>query len=86
VHTLQICPKNDFEAWEAGELVYDSFGEAFVEVPKSMEAEEFSREDYCRYTFDEFFNGGRYETFCETYTTEEHNDEIVIFGYYGYDG
>lgn len=42
-------------------------------------------EGYGIYTFEEYFSKSWLEAYEEHYTTE-HGDDIIAFGYYGYDG
>ena len=41
--------------------------------------------EYCIYSYGKFLYGNHLETYEEHYTTE-HGDDVVAFGYYGYDG
>lgn len=55
---------------------YDSMD--ILEKEEKIEAYEI-------YTFEDYFSKSWLETYEEYYTTE-HGDDVVAFGYYGYDG
>lgn len=55
---------------------YDSMG--ILEKEEKIKAHEI-------YTFEDYFSKIWLETYKEHYTTE-HGDDVVAFGYYGYDG
>lgn len=55
---------------------YDSMD--ILEKEEKIEAYEI-------YTFEDYFSKSWLETYEERYTTE-HGDDVVAFGYYGYDG
>lgn len=118
-HTLTICSKEEYEGWQRGELIYDSYKNKLVDKDsvnvfsetdiikyynikkeqfwkdwdqlseeekdefRSIYHKRFDRSDTyldCR-NYDIYYED--YYKFEETYTTNN-NDEIVVFGYYGY--
>ena len=95
VHSLVMCDGSDFEKWKRGELVFSKDTETLVPIDNPYyvawskmslkeKEEHWSEHDYL--TYDQFFNDWgalEYETFCSTYKTPEGN-EVVAFGYYGY--
>lgn len=87
VHSITMCSKSDYDKWVNGELYYDRWKDKFVpnsdEIQKNRKENEFDT-DYL--TYDEFFDYDYlpHETFKKA-TTTEHGDEIVAFGYYGFD-
>lgn len=99
-HSLTICSKADFEAWEKGIVVFRRYENQFVpldkaiaEVKKHVKKLDLGNEeevndalkDYGFQTYDQWSNSEYLETFEQSHTTE-HGDEIVAFGKYGYDG
>ena len=81
-HSITICTDSEFETWKNGELIFDYYNEKLVpytdDIKKSQEA---GYEDYA--TYDNFgFND--YEYYEKHYTTPN-GENIVAFGYYGYD-
>lgn len=77
VHSLTICSKEEYDKWKKGELLFDKYNETFVEATEDNEDDDV-------YTYSEYQNSIDNETFRDTYTTKS-GDEIVAFGYYGYD-
>ena len=78
MHSLTICSQVEYDAWEKGELLMDSYDDVFVK-PADVEA------DSDRYqTVKEYFNNDL-ESFDKKFTSPS-GDKMVAFGYYGYDG
>lgn len=78
-HSISIVAKEDFEKWQSGELLFDRYNKTFCkadEVDKQECPEDFE-------SYEDF--GSDYEYFDKSYKTKS-GDEIVAFGYYGYDG
>lgn len=90
VHSLVMVSGNDYEKWKNGEMVYDRMDdklipvtdEKYLEWKKENEEEDPEWFDYL--TFDEFFDYDilEYETFSNSFTTEN-GDTVIAFGYYG---
>lgn len=90
VHSLVMVSENDYEKWKNGELVYDRMrdklipvtDEEYLEWKKENEEEDIDYYDYL--TFDEFndYDALSYETFSESFTTDN-GDTVIAFGYYG---
>ncbi len=78
VHSLTICSKEEFDKWQNGELLFNRYGECFVE------STDKNKEDEDNMTEEQYDDSICNETFHDTYTTKS-GDEIVAFGYYGYD-
>lgn len=79
VHSLTIVTADDCRKWGDGELSFDRWERKLVAVP--VDDDRFlSREQYYDYVrercFDEFY---------EKFTTPS-GDEMVAFGYSGYNG
>ena len=86
VHSITMCTKSDYKKWENGELVFNKWSKKLVpitdEIKKSMDANE---KIYLTY---EQFNDWEYlefETFFDSMITPG-GEQIVAFGYSGYDG
>jgi hypothetical protein len=78
--------KSDYDKWVAGELVLDTYGDQLVPITSEIKSDMDSK--YSHYlTYDQFndWNYMEYETFKTTFKTPN-NEEIISFGYYGYDG
>jgi hypothetical protein len=78
--------KSDYDKWVAGELVWDRWNKELVlitpEIKASMEDDEREYFTYEQFNDWDYID---YETFKKNYTTPS-GEEIVSFGYYGYDG
>lgn len=79
VHSLTIVTAEDYRKWGDGELSFDRWEEKLVQIPadndRYLSSEQYY--DYVRYRgLDEFY---------EEFTTPS-GDEIVVFGYSGYNG
>jgi hypothetical protein len=82
-HCLVIVSKSDWEKFKEGKFLYNRWDEELVpNNANRIEDEDIDEDKYLTY---EQFWGIEYETFEYSYTTEN-GDEIVAFGYYGYDG
>lgn len=100
-HSISIVAKEDYDKWSDGELLksYDRFvtkEEAIEEIKK----DEYFNKNYKNFDFsnEEEVNdllkewdyksyedyGNDYEYFSKSYKTKN-GDEVVAFGYYGYD-
>lgn len=77
-HSITMCSESDFDMWRRGERVYDDYKEELV--PPTDKTEGDSR----YYSFERFFDGYRYETYSQSFTTEK-GEKVIAFGYYGYD-
>lgn len=96
VHSITICPENDYNKWVNGELYIDesdklvSLDEAIEEISKyyTIDKDNIGEMlfDNGYRTYDEYMDRAVYfEVFGNSYTTE-HGDKIRVFGYYGFDG
>lgn len=102
-HSLTICSKAEFEAWQNGDVLFSIDSEKFMtmeEIKEEWEKDTENRKQKgCSYseTLEEYMEKQRIvtadnyddevyqETFEQHYKTAS-GDEIVAFGYYGYDG
>ena len=85
-HSITMCMKSDYDKWVAGELVWSRWGDELVEITPAIRASmEEDERDYLTYEQFNDYDYIDYETFRTTFKTPN-NDEIVSFGYYGYDG
>lgn len=85
-HSLTMCTQDEYEKWKNGELVFDRWEDILVEPIEKVEQED----DFCDknyFTYEEFFDyyGCEYETYAEKFKTPN-GEEIIAFGYYGYNG
>lgn len=80
VHSLTVCDKADYDRWVAGEMVLDNYTDKLIEVSDETK----DNEDRYETISTNKDRTGDYETFKETHTTKS-GDQIVIFGYSGYD-
>ena len=85
-HSLTMCTKSEFDKWVNGELAWDRWGDKLVPITPEVQADMAGR--YPEYLTYDQFNDWEYishETFEHNYTTPN-GEQIVGFGYYGYDG
>lgn len=75
-HSITICTQEEFEKFKSGELVCDEWS------GKLIPADSDDAEDCC--TWDNL-GSGYLETYVEGFTTPS-GDQMVAFGYYGFDG
>ena len=83
-HSITMSTKEDFKKWENGELVYDDCEDILIPVENKLSEEKQWLDNQYK-TPAEFFDNDYYETFKEVYKSPT-GEEIVAFGYYGYDG
>ena len=76
VHCMTMCSRSTYDDWKDGKLIYNRYDEDF----ETVEADREYSTDDGYYTYDEFWNMDYMDTF-----EDEYND-VVAFGYYGYDG
>jgi hypothetical protein len=92
-HSLTIETKENYEAWQNGELFFDMYDDRLVTEEEirsayekellrfpDQEFEEFKEENY--QTFDEYEDEEYLDSFRQNHTTKS-GDEIVVFGKYG---
>ena len=85
-HSITMCMKSEFDKWVAGELVWDKWVDELL--PITPEIQEDMAKKYSHYLTYEQFNDWDYvphETFEYSYTTPS-GEQVISFGYYGYDG
>lgn len=91
-HSLTICSKDEYQDWVDGKCYWSRWYENFVSNEEVEEKfKKSSYDDFDEYLIDEgLYTFDRYddiemETYEESYKTKS-GDEIIAFGYYGYDG
>lgn len=84
-HSITMCSKSDYEKWKKGELLYDRWHDKLVSPEDKNSEVEYTDKDY--FTFEEFFDyySEYYDVYTESCKTPS-GEEVVAFGYYGYDG
>lgn len=100
IHSLTVCSKSNYDSWVDGNMYWDRRNEKLVskdEVEKKYkehcdyekahgnEPDEFEYWAEQYYTYEKYQDYIYMETYKVNYTSES-GDNIVIFGYYGYDG
>lgn len=88
-HSITVCTKKEFEAFEDGELMLDMADEKLVEMDRS----EIAKYPYRYIDCDSFFTPWKdhdrdYRCMYETYEKEiktPKGDRMVVFGEYGHD-
>lgn len=93
VHSLTMCNADDYEAWKAGKKIYDNNSEEIVDITPEIQQEldlyeKDKLETYERnyLTYDEYWEAHEgFEGFEYEYTTKG-GEEIIAFGYHGFDG
>lgn len=86
VHSMTLCMKSEFDKWVDGELVFDRWNSELV--PITAEVRKEMGERYSQYlTYDQFYDWDylEYKKFEDSFITPK-GEEVVSFGYYGYDG
>ena len=91
VHAMTICSREEYDAWERGELFYGYY-ERMLLSEDQIEDDDFPYpDDYDPYEKnyigeEEFYMRAReyYDIFMKEYTTKS-GDGVVVFGYYGHD-
>lgn len=81
VHSLTVCDKAEYDRWVAGEMLLDTNTDKLVDVKDANSNKKYDYETYEKYNE----RASNHEEFEETHTTKS-GDQIVIFGYSGYDG
>lgn len=85
-HSLTMCTNSDFEKWKNGELIYDYYNDKLVPVTDEIRAlKEDGDDEYVTYENFKDWSYMDLESFEQRYTTPG-GEEVVAFGYYGYDG
>ena len=85
-HSLVICTQKEFSDWKDGSLLYDRDWCKFVPVDEANMEDEDA--DWIYLTYNDVFDwDGKIglETFHGTYTTPG-GEDVVAFGWYGYEG
>lgn len=90
VHSLCICSEDDYDRWKNDKLFYDYCSDELIE--NSYKVQESRREcaecdGYNTYmTYDEFWDyANKFDETYEKRYTHKSGDDIVVFGYYGFD-
>lgn len=82
VHSLSIAPKEKYDLFVKGELLFDTYNNIFV-TKKEASIMETDGKYHDIESYEDYNSMSQnYETFSQTYITEK-GDEIVVFGYYG---
>lgn len=82
-HALAICTQEEWDKLQSGEYVVDEW-----DITKMFDVndEVVKNDEYERYvTYDELYNHSSCEFFNRHFTTSS-GDEMVAWGYFGYDG
>ena len=100
-HSLTICSKDEYQDWADGKCYWSRYGKKLVpkeEVERDFQEfltqkptsdsgylfREWLYEEGL-YSFEDFWDMGDYDTYEKSYISKS-GDEIMIFGYYGYNG
>jgi hypothetical protein len=82
-HALAICTQEEWDKIKSGEYVVDEW-----DITKMFDVndEVVKNDEYERYvTYDELYNHSSCEFFNRHFTTPS-GDQMVAWGYFGYDG
>ena len=82
-HALAICTQEEWDKLQSGEYVVEQW-----DISKMFDVndEVVKNDEYERYvTYDELYNHSSCEFFSRYFTTPN-GDEMVAWGFYGYDG
>ena len=81
-HALAICTQEEWDKLQSGEYVVDEW-----DITKMFNAndEAVKNDEYARYvTYDELYDCKPFEFFTRHFTSPS-GDEMVAWGFYGYD-
>lgn len=81
-HALAICTQEEWDKLQSGEYVIDEW-----DITKMLDAndEAVKNDEYARYvTYDELYDLKSFEFFTRHFKTPS-GDDMVAWGYYGYD-
>ena len=85
-HSITMCMRSDYNRWVAGDLVWSRWSDKLVEItPDVKQSMEDGDGEYLTYEQFNDYDYLEFETFTESYTTPN-GDNVISFGYYGYDG
>lgn len=98
VHSITMCMESDYEKWSRGKLLFnketkefrteDDVNKIIEDELKDIEANKEIHRTWFRAewkTIDEFWDTYKYmDSFKQRFTTSN-GDEVIAFGYYGYD-
>ena len=85
-HSITMCMKSDYDRWIAGELVWSRWSDKLVKItPKVKQSMKDDDREYLTYEQFNDYDYLEFETFTKSYTTPN-GDEVISFGYHGYDG
>ena len=93
VHSLTLCSLEDWNRWERGEVYFDGWDNAFVEVEKDDESPDVKEENNKAYHDEHIFQSpddyfdyykNEYYVYDDQYVTPG-GETVVAFGYYGND-
>lgn len=82
-HSITMCTKLDYQKWSLGELVYAMDSKKFIPASEVKEIEKGEDDEALFKSPEEFYNWVNNELCLETYKSEF--NDVVAFGYYGYD-
>lgn len=85
-HSITMCMKSEFDKWVEGELAWSRWSDKLVPItPKVKASMDDDEREYL--TYDQFkdYDYIDFETFEECYITPS-GEQVISFGYYGYDG
>ena len=86
VHSMTMCMKSEYDKWVDGELVFDRWNDELVPITDEVRKEMNKKySDYL--TYEQFYDWNclEYKKFEKTFRTPK-GEDVVSFGYYGYDG
>lgn len=85
-HSLTMCTREEFDAWEKGDLVYNNDDEAFVPIDSLSDDDKKLIDEDIFYTYEGYFNqmSEWFDTFTDSFISPK-GEEIIGFGYYGHD-
>lgn len=65
VHSITLCPEDEFKKWKNGELLFDRYNDELISLKKAEKIKEEMRRDKRRYGYseDEYEDRGRFLTY-----------------------
>ena len=65
VHSITLCPEDEFKKWKNGELLFDRYNDELISLKEAEKIKEEMRRDRRKYGYseDEYEDGSRFLTY-----------------------
>ena len=81
-HSLCVCTKQDYINWQTGSKIYDTYDDQLYDK-SDINIDEIDEDPY---RYKEYHDRADYLEFYDYSFSTPSGDEMVAFGWYGYDG